>query len=434
MSEQTQVITAALDAIVEMSEAYSPLTDRTEPFVPEPGSMSRSSNQWWKPLQQNTNRQSGWDTTAGNPLELSISGALGEPMNVHNGLRADEMRDERLIKRNIQAGMATLLEGVEIDAFQKIATHGAFCLPTAGAADKDNVFKVMNEVDNRFFDAKMYQGKGATAFLNSRVMGAGALEIVKGSSNMSNGINDEAYKKGLTSMQVGGIEEVYKGNNLHTLGAATSQAITVTSTVSLKPLARSESQNANGAYDNVDHRFGEIAVSGTLTDVKIGDKFTVAGRKAVTLTSGNLPLKYDQTFTVVAKGASSITISPRPIAASDSSLTDEQKVYANIATQLTAADELKWENTVSDQSSVVMLDKSIVLASNPIPFAHEMFQGLDAEAFSIGGINGMIGFESNLGSLTGEYRMAIWYDWQVQNPSACGIVPFGMTQQHLIAR
>ena len=112
-----------------------------------------------------------------------------------------------------------------------------------------------------------------------------------------------------------------------------------------------------------------------------------------------LPLKYDQTFTVVAKGASSITISPRPIAADDSSLTDEQKVYANIATQLTAADELNWLNTVEDQSSVVMLDKSIILASNPIPFAHEMFQGLDAEAFSIGGINGMIGFESNLGRL-----------------------------------
>ena len=429
MSEQGQVITYALDAIVEKNEQYNPLSEKTTPYVPDPGSMSRSSNQYWKPLQQNTNRQSGWDTTAGNPLELSVSGALGEPESVHNGLRADEMRDERLIKRNISAAMDVLLEGVEMDAFSKIATHGAFCLPTAAAAGKDNVFSVMNEADSRFFDSKMYQGAGATAFLNSSVMNAGALELVKGSANMSMAINDQAYKKGLTSMQVGGIEEVYKGNNLATVGAASTDTITVITTTSLKPLAKSENVNANGAYDNVDHRFGDIDVTGsTLTDVKIGHKFSVPGRKACSLTSGNIPLEYDQTFTIVAKpDANTITVSPRPIAASDPSLTAEQKVYANIATQITAGDELNFLNVSSEKSSIVMLDKSIVLASSPIPFAHEMFQGLDAEPFEVAGIKGLIGFESSLGKLTGEYRMAIWYDWQVERPEACGILPFGQT-------
>jgi len=52
----------------------------------------------------------------------------------------------------------------------------------------------------------------------------------------------------------------------------------------------------------------------------------------------------------------------------------------------------------------------------------DMFQNLHAEPFSVGPINGIVGFEGSLGALTGKCRIAIWYDWNVEKESQVGVL------------
>ena len=426
MSEQTQVITAALDAIVETGEEYNLLTDMTQTYEPPAGSMDRSNNQYWKPIKQNTNRQSGWDTTPGNPLELSISGSLGEPENVSNTLRADELRDERLIKRNMSAALRTLLEGVEQDAMQTAATYGSFCLPFAGApgdgAGQVPVWDALAQAESRMFGSKLYTGDGTCSFINTQAYVAGGKSLVEGSANFRNSLPDDAYNKGQIQRQIAGVSDVYRHNTLYNLEAATTDSLTVNGNVSLKPLAKSVTPNNSGGFDNVDFRHGTIAINESLANVTIGSKFVIPSVKAVSSTPANIVQDYDQTFTVVNKDGANLVISPRPIWKDDPALSDAEKAYANIDSQIETGDALVFKNVVAQNASIIMAKDAMVLTSNPIPFANEMFQGLDAEPFQVGPISGMIGFESDLNSLTGAYRMAIWYNWQVERPEAIGTV------------
>jgi hypothetical protein len=109
------------------------------------------------------------------------------------------------------------------------------------------------------------------------------------------------------------------------------------------------------------------------------------------------------------------------------SLTPLERSYANIETDIPAGATLNWLNTSDTQSNIIMANDSLVLATQPITVNSDIFQGLDAEPFEAGPIKGMLGFESNLGSLTGKYRMAIWYDWQVEKTESCGVMLFNQS-------
>jgi len=77
-SNETQVITAALDEVVKTFEEVTTLSDRTQPYEPNPGSMQRSSDQYVKPIQQNANVVEGKDISGETPdgmLELSMIGS-----------------------------------------------------------------------------------------------------------------------------------------------------------------------------------------------------------------------------------------------------------------------------------------------------------------------------------------------------------------------
>ena len=80
MGIETQVITAALDEVVKVCEAITPLVDGSQTYEPDPGSMQRSSNTYWKPIEQNARVIDGTDLTGVDPdgmLEtISTFGAI----------------------------------------------------------------------------------------------------------------------------------------------------------------------------------------------------------------------------------------------------------------------------------------------------------------------------------------------------------------------
>jgi len=428
--EQGQLITYALDEVEMVFSELSIFQEKAQKYEPDPATMSRSSNIYWKPLQQNGNPQDGWDLTGqeDDVLELSISGSLGEPTSTYRTLRMDEMRDERGIRRAMNADARALMAEIEYRGLAKAATHGSFCLPYAEAAGPESgqipVWDALASAETRMFDTEMYTDMGTCSFLNGTTYRAGGKALVEGSARRSTDIQDEAYRDGKIQEQIAGFSDVYRHNKLFTLPAAQGGAVAASSTVSLKPEANEDL--ANGSKGNVDNRFGVIPVD-SVSGIAVGDKFRIDGVKAIALGTNGQVLDYDQTFTVAAVGASDITVSPRPIAKDDGSLTDLEKRYANINTQIQANDTLIWLNTTEQQTNIVMATDAMVLVTNPIPFSHEMFQQLDCRSFSAGPIQGLIGFEASLGQLTGKYRMAIWFDWQVERPEAVGPILFNQS-------
>lgn len=424
--EEGQLITYGIDEIVMTFEELYLLTNKVQHYQPDPGSMQRSSNIYWKPLQQHGHEIEGWDITgpgADDILELSISGSLSEPSNTFRTLRADDLRDETSYRRAIRADAMRLAGSMESKGLTKAAKFGSFCI-TQGVAygpgsGEVPVWDALAEAETRMFDTEMYTDSGTCSFLNGNTYVKGGKALVEGSANFSNSVPDQAYKDGKIQDQVAGFTEVYRHNKLINYPGYAGAALTIDGTVSILPLANEPLPN--GSNGNVDNRFGTITVTGDTSGVVIGDKFKIADVKAISI-GEKVVQEYDQTFTIVSIASQVLTVSPRPMALDDAALSDLQKEYTNIDTQITDLDPLVFLNTTTRKSNVVMTRDSMVLASSPIPFNHELFQDLNARSFQVGPINGLIGFESNLGTLTGFYRIAIWYDWQVEKPMEVGIL------------
>ncbi|MCP4089914.1 MAG: coat protein, partial [Gammaproteobacteria bacterium] len=236
---------------------------------------------------------------------------------------------------------------------------------------------------------------------------------------------DDAYLNGQIQNQIAGVSEVFRHNKLLRLTAAAATGVTVTGSQTFKPEATFDLPG--GSSGNVDHRFAALTVSDT-TDIKVGDKFTFPGVKAVALGTTKQVQDYDQTFTVAqVVDGTTLQISPKPISLADATLTPLERSYANIEIDIPAGSDVNFLNTTDTQSNIIMANDSLVLATQPITVNSDIFQGLDAEPFEAGPIKGMLGFESNLGTLTGKYRMAIWYDWQVEKPESCGTILFNQS-------
>jgi len=419
-----QLVTYALDEIQETYSVLSTFSDNADHYEPDAGSLQRSSNQYWMPLDQKGVVYDGWDTTgqAKEPLSLSIAGSLSDPSNARTELRADNVRDERSYRRQIRADMLSLLADMEQKGLETAALYGSFCIADSQTygpgASQTPVWDAIAAAEERMFSTGMYTDMGTCAYLNGTTYRAGGKALVEGSANFSNSVPNDAYRNGKIQDQIGGFSEVYRHNKLVRM-TAQSEAITVNGNVSLKPEAYS---TVGTTKINTDNRYGTITVTGTAANINVGDKFKIAGVKAVTLDSSKVVLDYDQTFTVVGVSGQDVTISPRPVAYDDAALSDLEKAYANINTQIANGDTLVWLNTTARQSNVVLAKDAMCIASSPIPYNHELFKNLNCREFKIGPINGLIGFDASLDTLVGGYRMAIWYDWQIKRPEAVGII------------
>lgn len=416
------IITYAIDELTEVFEGVTTLQDVAQKYEPPAGSMQRSSNAYYKPVQQQAVEHEGWDmtSTVDGVLELSIGGALGDPRNTSRSLRADDLRDESSWRRAVRADAMKLASKMEQRGLEKAAHHGSFCVTNSNAFGSSNVlWDGLAEAEARMFETEMAKSEGTCAFLNAQAYRAGGYNLVQDSpARFSSGIPDDAYNKGMLQRQIAGISDVYRHDKLVKMGAQ-SASITVNGNQSFKPQATETAPS--GAKVPFDNRYATIPTNEATTAINVGDKFKIANLKAVSLDVKN-ELDYDQTFTVVATDTNSLTISPRPIALDDGTLSDLEKAYANVSTTIKTGDTLVWLNTTARTSNVVMAKDSLVLASNPIPFNHELFSNFRSEAFQVGALNGMIGYQGDLKSADGYWRIALWYDWQVERPESIGII------------
>lgn len=417
-----QLITYAIDQVIDTVSNLTPMAQKTEKYVPPAASMQRSQNTVWMPVEQQRQSQSGWDLTgkATDLLELSVECNMGDPINDFFQLRADDLRDERTYRRAISASAQMLASEVEKSIAQQAVDMASLVVnPSSSiATNPGDGWAFVAEGEKLLFERELSRDMGTSFFFNPADYKKAGYDLVN--KNVFGQIPEKAYNDGDIQRQVAGFNDVLRSPKMPNIVASTATGLKVSGAQKFKPIAWK--LDTDGNRRNVDNRVAQVVVTAT-TGLKRGDKIKFAGVKFLSQMAKNV-LTDDATFTVVSVDDSThITISPKPVALDDTSLTLAEKAYANVNTSLADQAAITALNTTTLPSNVFWANDSIRLLSQPIPLNHDLFSGMKTASFDIPqvGINGVIAFQGDINGLTGKCRIALWYAACAVRPEAIGV-------------
>ncbi len=425
--KEGQLVTYALDEIINTVENITPMASKVTKYTPPGESMQRSGNTVWMPVEQEAPTQEGWDLTnkATNILELSVKCNMGVPDNDFFQLRADDLRDERSYRRRINASAKKLANNIESAIAKQAAEMASLVVYDAGQIGPSGTsgWDFVSEGERIMFARELNRDMGISYFLNPNDYRKAGRSLVDG--DIFGRIPEEAYRNGTIQKQVAGFDEVLRSPKLPTIAKNSATGVTVTGAQKFKPQAFTT--DVDGSNENVDNRVASVVVSST-TGFKRGDKISFTGVKFLSQMAKNV-LTDDATFSVTRViDGTHLEITPKPIALDDTTLTAEEKAYANVNTSLAASAPVKILNIADAVSNVFWADDSIRLLSQPIPVTHDLFAGMKTQSFSIDGIgvNGIFATQGDISTLSGKCRIAVWYSACAVRPEAIGV---GLTGQ-----
>lgn len=416
--KEGQLVTYAIDEIIETVQNLTPMASKTSKYTPPAASMQRSSNTVWMPVEQEAPTQTGWDLTnkQTNVLELSVKCNMGDPDNDFFQLRADDLRDERSYRRRIQASAKKLANNIETAIAKQATEMGSLVVHDArsiGPSTGLTGWDFLASAEELMFARELNRDMGISYFLNPSDYRKAGRDLTAG--DIFGRVPEDAYHNGTIQRQVAGFDDVMRSPKLPTVVGSTVTGVTVTGAQKFKPQAFTTDTDGNN--ENVDNRVATVVVSST-TGLKRGDKISFAGVKYLSQMAKNV-LTDDATFSITRViDSTHIEITPKPVALDDTSLTAEEKAYANVNTSLAASAPVTLLNVATTTANIGWADDSIRLLSQPIPVTHELFAGMKTQTFSIPGvgINGIFATQGDINTLTGLCRIAVWY-------SACAVRP-----------
>ena len=416
--KEGQLVTYAIDEIIETVQNLTPMASKTSKYTPPAASMQRSSNTVWMPVEQEAPTQTGWDLTnkQTNVLELSVKCNMGDPDNDFFQLRADDLRDERSYRRRIQASAKKLANNIETAIAKQATEMGSLVVHDArsiGPSTGLTGWDFLASAEELMFARELNRDMGISYFLNPSDYRKAGRDLTAG--DIFGRVPEDAYHNGTIQRQVAGFDDVMRSPKLPTVVGSTVTGVTVTGAQKFKPQAFTTDTDGNN--ENVDNRVATVVVSST-TGLKRGDKISFAGVKYLSQMAKNV-LTDDATFSITRViDGTHIEITPKPVALDDTSLTAEEKAYANVNTSLAASAPVTLLNVATTTANIGWADDSIRLLSQPIPATHELFAGMKTQSFSIPGvgINGIFATQGDINTLTGLCRIAVWY-------SACAVRP-----------
>ncbi|HEK1094704.1 TPA: coat protein [Proteus mirabilis] len=416
-----QMITYAIDEVIKTVENLTPMASKVGKYQPDAPSMQRSNNEGWMPVEQESPTLRGWDVTGKETgiLEPSVKYSLNEPDNDFFQFRADDLRDEHSYRRRIQAASKKLASNIETEIAQVATDMASLVITSPDQIGKNDLtgWDMTADAEEIMFARELNRNAGLSYFYNARDYKNAGRDLT--GRDYFGRIPEEAYKNGTIQKQVAGFDDVLRSPKLPVVPKSLATGVTVKGAQSFKPEAWR--QSTDGGRENVDNRIAWLSVSDA-SGFKRGDKISFAGVKFLSQMAKNV-LTHDATFTVVSTDGDKIAISPKPVALTDATLKPEEKAYANVNTTLADGMAINVLNIADTTANVFWADDSIRLVSQPIPLGHEMFAGLKARSFSIDnvGINGVIAFSGDIGTLNGRCRIALWYAACAVRPEAIGV-------------
>ncbi|WON77577.1 P22 phage major capsid protein family protein [Serratia sp. UGAL515B_01] len=418
--KEGQIITFMIDEVIETVTNMTPLAQAIGYLNPAAQDMQRSSNELWLPVEQEAPTQKGWDLTgqATGILELAVKCNMGEPDNDFFTLRADDVRDERSLRRRTNASAKKLANNVETSILQQGVDLGSLVVSSATPIGTSKTgWDFVSEAEEVMFSRELNRDSGISFVFNPKDYRGAGYDLTQ--RDIYGRIAEDAYKTGTIQSQVAGFNNVLRHPKMPSLVGSAVTGVTVAGAQSFKPEAWT--LGIDGNKQNVDNRTAVVAVSSGV-GFKRGDKISFTGVKFLSQMAKNV-LTHDATFSVVAVDGNNLTITPKPIALSDVTLTPEQKAYANVNTTLAAGMAINLLNTTTAQTNIFMADDAIKLVSQPIPINHQLFSGMKTQSFNIPGvgINGVIAYQGNISTFAGLCRIALWYAPTAIRPESIGV-------------
>jgi len=418
--KEGQIITFMIDEVIDTVTNATPIAQKVGQYSPPAADMQRSQNTVWMPLQQEAPTQKGWDLTgqATGLLELAVKCNMGDPDNDFFQLRADDVRDERSLRRRISASALKLANNVEVSIIQQAVDLGSLVVsaPTPIGTAKSG-WDFVAEAEEIMFSRELNRDAGISFVFNPKDYRGAGYDLT--SRDIYGRIAEDAYKTGTIQSQVAGFNDVLRSAKMPTLTASPATGLTLSASYSFKPEAWT--LDVDGNRENVDNRTAVVAIPNMGT-LRRGDKISFTGVKFLSQMAKNV-LTQGATFSVVSVVGNNVTITPKPIALDDVALLPEQRAYANVNTTLTSGMAVNVINTTDAQTNIFMADDAIRLVSQPIPISHEMFSGMKTQSFNIPGvgINGVIAYQGNISTFAGLCRIALWYAPTAVRPESIGV-------------
>ena len=404
------------DMVTEQLEAQDQMSKLVEHFYMTGASAQNSNNVEWRQVQQQAPVIDGWeftDSDFGNVIELSYPSTLGTPKNDLFKLRADDFRDRRFMDRRAAAAAQRLSADQNSRIAQKIASTGSLFYrgTTAG-------YDFIKTADTILRERQAYVGAGQSFFVNDRDAQRISADLA-GRQTLTD-IAKEAYIKGMMFKNTAGFD-IYESSYLPALAGGALAGVTVTSTISQAPVANT---TAGGVVLPVDYRISDdIALTGTITNLVVGDRISFSGVNAVGL-QDKTNTGQAMTFTVVEKGSGTIKVYPRPIAYNDAALSAAQKAYANINTQIAAgATVTKLNSDASARTNIFWANDSVEIVDGDIPFELlGQLDGMDVMSSTLSsGTKLYMAYQGKIEDLTLRCRLFTWNDVVNIDPSRNGV-------------
>lgn len=408
----------ALDTFVSQ-DMLLPLVDFYEP---NGGDMQNSGNVVIRPVRQQRPVISGWDVSASKQgiIQQAYLATLGTPKNDIIELRADDLRDERFFdEAGKESGrkQASTLNKAIADAiiaestmfYRSNVTSGYDFIAEAQAMRNErqlpnsNCYFMFNDRDNLKF-GKDLAGRQTVQGRPDDVWGLGQI-----AGNVAQ-------------------QDIYTGSFLDNLAGGDDPATTVTGNQSFAPVAGTVTTGVNNSVvTNNDYRYADIPVAAS-AGYNVGDKVEIrnAGTAVTALgkddkSDSNQPL----VFTIVAKpDGTTITVSPRPIAADDGALSALELAYANIDTKILNGATVNRLNTDTANKANIFWEKGAVeVLGGTIPGQlMTQFGGMKTLSETMpNGLTMYMFYDGNIEDLTFVWRIFAWYNVIVKDPANCGV-------------
>jgi P22 coat protein - gene protein 5 len=401
-NQLTKDLEIMFEEYVEGYDAACVISQEAETSFPDPTSMQRAGDVFYKPMDYMATVTTGLDISAATPTDLvqrMVPTVYRSPDNVLFTLDAKELRDEQHKTRMGQAAATRLAAEIDKNLYSQVAARAGIVIKKVGA----------NSIDEAFTARAVMSSRGITAadkkiFYNP----FDAIPIYKELATKSTmgDWSKSAYERAI--MPSIGTFKTFETDNVSN--------VTAVGTVTGTTINGAQSHTVTAMTGDVptDNRQMVLNVSGAnIANIKAGDAFTIANVNAVhnidKSDTGQL-----MTFRVVsvAGGGANLTVSPALVASGP---------YQNVSAQAANGAALTFLNTVTKPVNAFWAQGAVTLDYGRLAFPN----GQGAQVMTATTKQGVpLIMSYNFNHLTGKVtcRYTTLYAATVLNPEQCGIV------------
>ena len=416
-----KIAEVVFENFVETYEHQMLMLDLVDAESYDEAKLQNAGNTIWYPVQQHRPVLTGFDLTGQEQgiIEETYPISLQEPNNDLIEQRIDDVRDMRFWERaGQQAGYRQATE-LNKDISDLIGNTGSLYYEFDTSASKSG-FDFISEAQALITERQVYKTMGCNFLLNPRDTQIFAQDLA--GRQTVRGRPEDTWLTGQIGSNVAEFD-VFTGS-FTSNQVATTATTTTTAAVSEVPEGGTVDPITK-VVTNVDYRRGSLPVTssaafseGDVVTVDNAGTFVESVGLADKTASGQA-----MTFKVVGiPDASTLEVFPKPIALDDPALTELQKAYANIDTQITSGANVTTINTNGGRQNLFWAKDSIQVMGGEAPWQlMNEFGGMKVVSRSLtNGVTLYMVYDGDITKATFRYRLFVWYGLANRNPQANG--------------